>query len=164
MFLPAKVSFNAIKRGFEVTGSGLRAGEGCFRLIRAFEGLRIAAYVCPGGIVTIGYGHTGDDVMEGQTIDVDRAEELLALDVLRFETAVNELVMVPMTQGMMDALISFAFNLGVQALKGSTLLKKLNADDKEGAANEFLKWNKARGKVLGGLVRRRMAEREIFLS
>ncbi len=133
-------------------------------LIRKYEGLQLAAYVCPGGKLTIGYGHTGKDVKAGQTIDVERANELLINDVQRFESAVNELVMVPMTQGMLDALISFSFNLGVGSLKSSTLLKKLNADDREAAANEFLRWNKANGKVLAGLTARRESERELFLA
>ena len=133
-------------------------------LIRKYEGLQLAAYVCPGGKLTIGYGHTGPDVKAGKTIDVERANELLINDVQRFESAVNELVMVPMTQGMLDALISFSFNLGVGSLKSSTLLKKLNADDREGAANEFLRWNKAKGKVLAGLTARRESERELFLA
>ncbi len=133
-------------------------------LIRKYEGLQLAAYVCPGGKLTIGYGHTGPDVKAGKTIDVERANELLINDVQRFESAVNELVMVPMTQGMLDALISFSFNLGVGSLKSSTLLKKLNADDREAAANEFLRWNKANGKVLAGLTARRESERELFLA
>ena len=133
-------------------------------LIRKYEGLQLAAYVCPGGKLTIGYGHTGPDVKAGKTIDVERANELLINDVQRFESAVNELVTVPMTQGMLDALISFSFNLGVGSLKSSTLLKKLNADDREGAANEFLRWNKAKGKVLAGLTARRESERELFLA
>jgi len=88
----------------------------------------------------------------------------LTRDVQRFEIAVNELVTVPMTQGMLDALISFSFNLGVGSLKSSTLLKKLNAADLDGAANEFLKWNQAKGKVLDGLTERRKSERELFLA
>ena len=133
-------------------------------LIRKYEGLRLVAYVCPGGKLTIGYGHTGPDVKSGQKIDVERANELLIKDVQRFEVAVNELVTVPMTQGMLDALISFSFNLGAGSLKSSTLLKKLNAADLDGAANEFLKWNKAKGKVLDGLTERRKSERELFLA
>ena len=133
-------------------------------LIRKYEGLRLVTYVCPGGKRTIGYGHTGPDVKSGQKIDTERANELLTRDVQRFEIAVNELVTVPMTQGMLDALISFSFNLGVGSLKSSTLLKKLNAADLDGAANEFLKWNQAKGKVLDGLTERRKSERELFLA
>ena len=142
----------------------MQTSEKGFDLIRKYEGLQLAAYVCPGGKLTIGYGHTGPDVTEGRRINVEEANALLEHDVERFERAVNELVRVPMTQGMFDALISFSFNLGAGSLKSSTLLKKLNADDREGAADEFLKWNKAKGKVLAGLTARRESERELFLA
>ncbi len=142
----------------------MQTSEKGLDLIRKYEGLRLVTYVCPGGKLTIGYGHTGSEVKTGQKIDVERANELLIKDVHRFEVAVNELVKVPMTQGMLDALISFSFNLGVGSLKSSTLLKKLNADDRDGAANEFLRWNKAKGKVLAGLTARRESERELFLA
>ena len=120
--------------------------------------------MCPGGKLTIGYGHTGPDVTSGKKITAEQANALLVKDVQRFESAVNELVKAPMTQGMFDALISFSFNLGAGSLKSSSLLKKLNADDLEGAADEFLKWNKAKGKVLAGLTERRESERELFLA
>ena len=142
----------------------MQTSEKGFDLIRKYEGLQLAAYICPGGKLTIGYGHTGPDVTDGRRIDAEEANELLGRDVERFERAVNELVTVPMTQGMFDALISFSFNLGAGSLKSSTLLKKLNADDREGAADEFLKWNKAKGKVLAGLTARRESERELFLA
>ena len=108
-------------------------------LIRKFEGLRLETYDCPGGTQTIGYGHTGPDVKPGLKIDTEKATALLMEDVQRFEKSVNDLVMVPMTQGMFDALVSFSYNLGAGSLQSSTLLKKLNADDKQGAADEFLK-------------------------
>ena len=142
----------------------MQTSEKGLDLIRKYEGLQLAAYVCPGGKLTIGYGHTGPDVTEGRRINVEEANALLEHDVQRFELAVNELVTVPMTQGMFDALISFSFNLGAGSLKSSTLLKKLNADDREAAADEFLKWNKAKGKVLAGLTARRESERELFLA
>ena len=142
----------------------MQISENGLDLIRKYEGLQLAAYVCPGKKLTIGYGHTGPDVKSGQKINVEEANALLQKDVQRFEHAVNELVTAPMTQGMFDALISFSFNLGAGSLKGSTLLKKLNADDREAAAEEFLKWNKANGKVLAGLTKRRECERELFLA
>ncbi len=142
----------------------MQTSEKGFDLIRKYEGLQLAAYVCPGGKLTIGYGHTGPDVTKGRKIDAEEANALLEHDVQRFERAVNELVTVPMTQGMFDALISFSFNLGAGSLKNSTLLKKLNSDDREAAANEFLRWNKAMGKVLAGLTARRESERELFLA
>ena len=142
----------------------MQTSEKGFDLIRKYEGLQLAAYVCPGGKLTIGYGHTGPDVTKGRKIDAEEANALLEHDVQRFERGVNELVTVPMTQGMFDALISFSFNLGAGSLKNSTLLKKLNSDDREAAANEFLRWNKAMGKVLAGLTARRESERELFLA
>jgi lysozyme len=142
----------------------MQCSEKGLDLIRKYEGLQLAAYVCPAGKLTIGYGHTGPDVKAGQKIDVARANELLIKDVQRFEVAVNEMVKVPMTQGMVDALVSFSFNLGAGSLKSSTLLKKLNAGDREAAADEFLRWNKANGKVLAGLTARRESERKLFLA
>lgn len=142
----------------------MQTSENGLDLIRKYEGLRLATYVCPGGKLTIGYGHTGPDVSTGKKIDVEQANALLVNDVKRFERSVNELVKVPISQGMFDALISFAFNLGAGSLKSSTLLKKLNAADLEGAADEFLKWNKSKGKVLAGLTARRESERELFLA
>jgi len=133
-------------------------------LIRKYEGLRLEAYICPAGILTIGYGHTGSDVTAGMKIDNAQADALLSKDVERFEKSVNDLVKVPMTQGMFDSLVCFAFNLGAGSLKSSTLLTKLNANDAKGAADEFLRWNKAGGKVLAGLTARRESERDIFLS
>lgn len=142
----------------------MQISENGLDLIRKFEGLRLAAYLCPSGVLTIGYGHTGSDVKRGQKIDEDRATELLMNDVKRFETSVNNLVKVEITQGMFDALVSFCFNLGAGALQGSTLLKKLNAGDTEGAAEELLRWDKANGKPLAGLTARREAEQDLFLA
>lgn len=133
-------------------------------LIRGSEGLSLKAYVCPAGILTIGYGHTGPDVTAHLTITQDQANQLLRQDVARFESSVNEFVPLSMTQGMFDALVSFAYNLGAGALKSSTLLKKLIAGDKAGAADEFLRWNKANGQVLKGLTVRRESERKLFLA
>jgi len=142
----------------------MQTSEKGLDLIRRYEGLRLVAYVCPGGKLTIGYGHTGPDVTTGKKIDEEEADALLLKDVQRFENAINGMVSVPISQGMFDALISFSFNLGAGSLKSSTLLKKLNADDRKGAADEFLKWNKAKGKVLAGLAARRESERELFLA
>jgi len=142
----------------------MQISENGLDLIRGSEGLSLKAYVCPAGILTIGYGHTGKDVTPHLVITQDQANQLLRQDVARFETSVNELVTVPMTQGMFDALVSFAYNLGAGALQSSTLLKKLNAGDKAGAADEFLRWNKANGQVLKGLTVRRESERVLFLS
>lgn len=132
------------------------------KLIKQFEGLRLKAYCCPAGKWTIGYGHTGPDVAPGLEISTERAEEILRDDLRHVEKRVQQLVTVPMTQGQFDALVSFAYNVGLGALERSTLLKKLNAEDYVGASAEFARWTKAGVVELPGLVRRRKEEREMF--
>ena len=110
----------------------------------------------------MGVGHTGPEVKHGLVIDQQEADEYLRKDVHVAESCVEKNVTVPLTQGEFDALVSFTFNLGCTALRNSTLLRKLNASDYDGAAAEFAKWNHAGGKVLAGLTTRREAERERF--
>lgn len=131
-------------------------------IIKDAEGLELTAYKCPAGRWTIGHGHTGSDVWPGLTITKPEAEALLEKDLRRFEKGISEMVKVELTQGQFDALVSFTFNVGLEAFKNSTLLKKLNAGDYEGAAEQFQRWNKAGGKTLLGLIRRREAERKLF--
>jgi lysozyme len=134
-------------------------------LIKLFEGVSFNAYVCPAGVLTIGYGHTGPDVKPGQHIEGQKAEILLRKDLQRFEDAVSKYVKVPLNQHQFDALVSFAFNVGEGALADSTLLKRLNAkeDPNTVAKEELIRWNKGDGgKVLEGLTRRRAAEIELF--
>lgn len=140
-------------------------------LIKGFEGCRLTAYPDPGtggAPWTIGYGWThpvdGKPVKPGMTIDQETADRLLKTGLVSYENDVLKLVRVKLTKGQFDALVSFAYNVGSRALSTSTLLKKLNAGDIKGAADEFLRWNKAGGKVLNGLTRRREAERALFLS
>lgn len=132
-------------------------------LIKQFEGCRLEAYRCAAGVPTIGYGHTSG-VSMGMKITQAQAEAYLREDVRTFEKAVNNVLGCSVTQNQFDVLVSFAYNLGAGALRNSTLLKRLNAGDVKGAADEFPKWNKAAGKVLEGLTRRRMMERQLFLS
>jgi lysozyme len=132
--------------------------------IEQFEGKRLKAYLDSVNIPTIGVGHTGPDVYIGQTITEAECRALLREDVQEAEDSVNACVKVPLTQDQFDALVSFVFNVGGGAFKGSTLLKKLNAGDYEGAANQFQRWSKAGGKDLPGLLKRRMAEANIFRS
>jgi lysozyme len=132
-------------------------------LIKEFEDCKLRAYLDAVQVLTIGYGHT-KGVKRGQTITQKEADRLLAEDVAEFEEGVNDAVKVPLTQNQFDALVVFSFNVGTGALKRSTLLKKLNAKNYVGAADELLKWNKAGGKVLRGLTRRRQAERKLFLE
>ncbi|MFW6685997.1 lysozyme [Serratia marcescens] len=137
-------------------------------LIKRFEGLRLKAYQDSVGVWTIGYGWTqpvdGKKVGPGMQIVQATADRLLKCGVVQYEQGVNLLVKVKITQSQFDALVSFAYNLGLRSLSTSTLLKKLNAGDKQGAADEFGKWVNAGGKRLDGLVVRRAAEREMFLS
>lgn len=144
-------------------------------LIKAYEGLELTAYPDPGtggAPWTIGYGHTGPEVHAGLVWTQQQAEQALASDVAQFERDVTSLVKVQINQNQFDALVSFAYNCGsdidaddiAEGLGDSTLLKKLNAGDYDGAANEFPKWNRSGGKVLSGLTKRRNAERSLFLT
>ncbi|HHS9149477.1 TPA: lysozyme [Enterobacter roggenkampii] len=137
-------------------------------LIKQFEGCKLTAYQDSVGVWTIGYGWTqpvdGKPIRAGMTIKQETAERLLKTGLVSYESNVSRLVKVDLTQGQFDALVSFTYNLGARSLSTSTLLRKLNAGDCAGAADEFLRWNKAGGKVLNGLTRRREAERALFLS
>ncbi|HBN1092008.1 TPA: lysozyme [Enterobacter cloacae] len=137
-------------------------------LIKQFEGCKLTAYQDSVGVWTIGYGWTqpvdGKPIRAGMTIKQETAERLLKTGLVSYESDVSRLVKVGLTQGQFDALVSFTYNLGARSLSTSTLLRKLNAGDYAGAADEFLRWNKAGGKVPNGLTRRREAERDLFLG
>ncbi|MGV4167867.1 lysozyme [Citrobacter freundii] len=137
-------------------------------LIKEFEGCKLTAYLDSVGVWTIGYGWAqpvdGKPIRAGMAIKQETAERLLKTGLVSYESDVSRLVKVGLTQGQFDALVSFTYNLGARSLSTSTLLRKLNAGDYAGAADEFLRWNKAGGKVLNGLSRRREAERALFLS
>jgi len=132
-------------------------------LIKKFEGCRLEAYYCSGGVLTIGYGHTGG-VKESDTITQEEAEKLLRADVFKFEEYVEDNVMVELDQSQFDALVAWTFNLGPGNLRESTMLKKLNNADYESVPFEMRRWNKAGGKTLDGLIRRRNAEALLFQS
>jgi lysozyme len=133
-------------------------------LIKAHEGMRLNAYLCPGKKWTIGYGHTsaaGDPmVREGMRITRAQAEAILRLDLERFEERVNRLVKVSLTQNQFDALVSFDFNTGKLHL--SSLLKKLNAGEYSRVPAQLMRWTQGGGKELPGLVRRRRDEAELW--
>jgi len=138
-------------------------------LVKSFEGMRLAPYKCAAGIPTIGIGATfyqdGRKVtMQDPPMTEAQVTALLQFHLQKFEKDVSRLVKVPLGSNQFSALVSFAFNCGTGNLQNSTLLKKLNALDYAGAANEFLKWDKANKQVLAGLTRRRKAERELFLK
>ena len=132
-------------------------------LIKSFEGLRLKAYQDAVGVWTIGYGTTRG-VKPGQEISEAQAEALLKADLNRFEQAVNQAVRVSINDNQFAAIVSFTYNVGAGAMRSSTLLRKLNRRDTYGAANEFPRWNRAGGRVLAGLTRRRNAERALFLG
>lgn len=141
----------------------MQPSQACFDLVAKFEGFRAHAYLCPAGVWTIGYGFT-KGVKKGDAITKGQADARLAHELDDFADGVKKLVKVPLKQCQFDALVSFVFNVGVGALRDSTLLKLLNAGNYAGAADQFTRWNKAGGKVLPGLVTRRAAEKEMFLS
>lgn len=138
--------------------------DGLIAALKGFEGVRLAAYPDPatgGDPWTIGVGHTGPDVRQGMTITSDEADRLLRADLAKFENGVANLAPVT-SQGQFDALVSFAFNVGLGNLKTSTLLKKHNVGDYDGAAAQFGAWVNAAGKKMPGLVTRRAAEARIY--
>ena len=135
-------------------------------LICSFEGLRLNAYDDGVGVWTIGFGTTiypnGIKVKRGDTCTTEQAKAYMAHDLKKFESAVNSAVTLPINQNQFDALVSLAYNIGTNAFKNSTLVKKLNTGDIRGAAAQFDVWNKGGGKVMQGLVNRRAVERKLF--
>ena len=129
------------------------------------EGNKLHSYLDTGGVLTIGVGHTSDEwfeVLPNQQISYDMSILLLKIDVQEAESAVNKLVEVPLTQNQYDALVSFVFNIGETQFASSTLLRKLNAGDYEGAAKQFPRWNKDNGRTISGLTKRRLLEQSVF--
>lgn len=141
----------------------MKISEHGLDLIKKHEGLRLKAYRCPAGVLTIGYGSTSG-VTEGMEITEAQADERLRRDVETAERCVNASVRGAITQGQHDALVSFCFNLGCGALRKSTLLKHVNDGNDMSAAMELAKWVNAGGKRLPGLVARRQDEMELFLA
>ena len=130
-------------------------------LIKKFEGCELDAYKCAAEVWTIGYGST-KGVKEGDTITQEEADKLLLHEMEEYEGYINNIVEVDLKQNEFDALVSWVFNLGPANLKASTLLKVLNAKDYQGVPEQIKRWNKAGGKVLEGLIRRREAEALLF--
>ncbi len=138
-------------------------------LVKEFEGFRAKAYKCPAGVWTIGYGTTssagvGIDVVEGMEITEAEAEYYLQKGLEKFAVEITGAITKPINENELGAFVSLAYNIGAGAFKRSSALRHFNAGDKQKAANAFLLWNKAGGKVLKGLVRRREAERKLFLA
>jgi len=135
--------------------------EGCLKK----DGAHFKAYHCPANVLTIGCGrfnHHGKKFDAASRWTLEECDAAFAEDMVGFENAVRRLVKVPLTAHQYDALVSFCYNCGEGNLAKSTLLKKVNAGDHKGAAAEFHKWNKANGKVLAGLTRRRASESLLY--
>lgn len=137
-------------------------------LIKSFEGVRLTAYRCPAGVWTIGYGHTSQAgpprVTAGMKITAQDAADILGRDLVAYEAGVQRALTRSANENQFSAMVSLAFNVGVAAFAKSSIARRFNAGDAQGAADAFLLWNKAGGKVLAGLTRRRKAERELFLK
>lgn len=145
----------------------MKASDKCIELIKRFEGFSAIPYKCPAGVWTIGYGSTryadGKTVTPADTpISESQAIHILYATLTTYEDAVNRYVSRSINQNQFDALVDFAYNAGAQNLRTSTLLKKLNGGDIAGASKEFTKWVYANGKVLNGLMKRRLAEQALF--
>jgi lysozyme len=132
-------------------------------LLKAFEGCELTAYDDGVGVCTIGYGTT-KGVNYGMCITQEKAEQLLQDDLIEFEKGVQELVKVPLSQNEFDAIVVFAYNIGLGGLEESTFLTQLNGGDYIGPLSQFLRWNKGGGRELAGLTRRRNAEAHLFAT
>lgn len=132
------------------------------RLTESFEGLELHTYADSGGVLTIGYGHTGKDVIWGRLVSPDQAIILLRSDLAAAESCVVQAVKVPIEQHHFDAMVDFAFNEGRGHFLRSTLLRHVNAGEMEAAAGCFSAWDEVGGKPSAGLARRRLAEENLF--
>ena len=145
----------------------MRPSKRCTDLIKHFEGVYLKPYICPAGYPTIGVGHLithSEAAKYALGITQQQCDNLLNADLAKCCNYVLGMIHVPLTQGQFDALVSFVFNLGAGRLRSSTLRAKINRGDMDGAANEFGKWTLAGGRRLAGLVRRREAEKLLFVS
>ncbi len=164
------VAISPMKEKASILSLDTRGGpvpEAAVTLVKKWEGFRAKPYRCPAGVPTIGYGATrwpdGEAVsMDDPPITEEAASGLLRASMAKFAADVDRLVAVPLNEGERGALISFTYNLGAGALRQSTLLKKLNAGDRSGAAAEFHRWNRAGSSILEGLTRRRAEEEAMF--
>lgn len=143
----------------------MRTSQQGVAVLHYFESCELVAYPDPatgGAPWTIGWGHTGPEVKKGLRWTQEQADRTFEADLSKFERGVESLVAVTLTQGQFDALVSFSYNVGFANLRSSTLLKMVNSGDMRGAKLQFTRWNKAAGKVMKGLRRRRAAEAELF--
>lgn len=139
----------------------MRISDNGLAVIKNFESCKLEAYPDPGtggAPWTIGWGHTGRDVKPGMKWTQKQADDALLADLARFENGVSSLVTIDLKQGQFDALVSFAYNVGLTALQNSTLLEMVNNKRFDQALAQFARWNKSGGRVMKGLIRRRAAE------
>ena len=158
----------------------MKVSDKCISMIKHHEGVRTKPYQCPALLWTVGVGHVIDP-MHGRlkleerrnlpipdgwnrTLSMEEVDDILKKDLARFEQGVSRYCPGNLTQGQFDALVSFSFNVGLGNLQRSTIRMKVNRGDMEGAAEGFMDWTKAGGKVLKGLVNRRTDEKNLFLS
>ena len=144
---------------------GLKTSQAGLDLITKWEGLKLQTYICPAGKPTIGVGHvvlSGENFAGG--ITREKALEILASDVEKFERGIQRNISVPLSQNQFDALVSWTYNVGPAAMAKSTLMSHHNAGRVTDAANEFARWNRAGGKPMAGLTRRRKAEADLYRS
>ncbi len=141
----------------------MRTSARGLKLIMRFEGFSATPYLCPAGIPTIGYGHVLEH-LQHPVISRNDAKQLLAQDARVAERAVTRLIRYPLAQHQFDALVSFTFNVGSGALQRSSLRAMINRGEVTEAADQFLRWVYGGGKKLPGLVKRRTAERALFLE
>ena len=139
----------------------MKTGTKGIDLIKHFEGCELEAYKCAAGVWTIGYGHI-KGVTSNSVITQEQAEQMLVEELNEYEGYINNMVTVPLSQNQFDALVSWVYNLGGGNLKASTLLKVVNSGEFNGVPEQIMRWNKAGGKVLEGLTRRRQAEADLF--
>ena len=139
----------------------MNTSETGLALIKKFEGCELEAYRCSANVLTIGFGRI-KEVKEGDTCSQEQAEEWLAEELPEYESYINDMVDVDLTQNQFDALVAWIYNLGPTNFKASTLLNVLNAGEYENVPEQIKRWNKAGGKVLDGLIRRREAEALLF--
>jgi GH24 family phage-related lysozyme (muramidase) len=142
----------------------MEPSKACYDLIKDFEKCRLKAYLDPVGVPTIGWGHTSPSVRLGDEITQAQADAYLMNDVREVVKQINPLITHPLTQGQFDACVDFAYNLGWPRFKRSTMLTLINGGNLTTAAEEFVRWNRAAGRILAGLTRRRNAERAMFLG
>ena len=145
-----------------MTDAQIEALKVALDLIRRWEGCKLAAYQCNAGVWTIGWGSTGQGIAKGVKWTQEQADKRLHDDLRRFAGGVFAAVSRPATPSQLGAMISLAYNIGIGAFRSSTLLRKFNAGDVSGAGDQFLRWNRARGKVIQGLTNRRRDELDVY--